>query len=80
MDDLLEDLPKSFADSYRVDEELKGGGMSRLFLATDLSLNRQVVIKILPPELTSDMVAARFKPILCEVASAQTIPWLILPN
>ncbi|MDP9201967.1 MAG: hypothetical protein M3P26_08600 [Gemmatimonadota bacterium] len=46
MDDLLEDLRKSFADSYHVDEELKGGGMSRLFMATDLALNRKVVIKI----------------------------------
>ncbi len=35
--------------------------MSRLFMATDLALNRRVVIKILPPELTSDMMAARFK-------------------
>jgi eukaryotic-like serine/threonine-protein kinase len=61
VDDLLEDLRKSFADSYHVDHELKGGGMSRLFMATDLALNRKVVIKILPPELTSDMMAARFK-------------------
>jgi len=61
VNDLLEHLRKIFADNYRVDEELKGGGMSRLFLATDLSLNRKVVIKILPPELTSDMMAARFK-------------------
>jgi serine/threonine protein kinase len=61
VDDLLENLRKSFADSYRVDTELKGGGMSRLFMATDLALNRKVVIKILPPELTSNMMAARFK-------------------
>ncbi|HMG00807.1 MAG TPA: serine/threonine-protein kinase, partial [Gemmatimonadaceae bacterium] len=61
MDDLLENLRKSFADSYRVDAEMKGGGMSRLFMATDLALNRKVVIKILPPELTSNMMAARFK-------------------
>jgi serine/threonine-protein kinase len=61
VDDLLEHLRTIFADSYSVEEELKGGGMSRLFLATDLALNRKVVIKILPPELTSDMMAARFK-------------------
>jgi serine/threonine-protein kinase len=61
VDDLLEHLRKSFSDTYLVDEELTGGGMSRLFFATDLALNRKVVIKILPPELTSDMMAARFK-------------------
>jgi serine/threonine-protein kinase len=61
VDDLLEHLRTTFADSYAVEDELKGGGMSRLFLATDLALNRRVVIKILPPELTSDMMAARFK-------------------
>src|SRR6476660_32259 len=35
--------------------------MSRLFTATDLALNRRVVINILPPELTSDMRIARFR-------------------
>ncbi len=58
---LLERLRKIFSDTYRVEEELKGGGMSRLFRATDLALNRLVVIKILPPELTSEVLAARFK-------------------
>jgi eukaryotic-like serine/threonine-protein kinase len=61
VDNLLEKLRNAFADSYRVEHELEAGGMSRLFLATDLALNRKVVIKILPPELTSDMMAARFK-------------------
>ncbi len=58
---MLENLRTAFADSYRVEEELTGGGMSRLFLATDLALNRKTVIKILPPELTSEMMATRFK-------------------
>ncbi len=61
MSELLDRLRVIFADSYRVDEELPGGGMSRLFRATDLALNRQVVVKILPPELTSEVMAARFK-------------------
>ena len=60
-DGLLDHLRRSFAESYQVDEELHGGGMSRLFRATDLALNRTVVIKILPPELTSEMMAARFR-------------------
>ncbi len=61
LDDLLERLRSIFADSYDVDEELTGGGMSRLFIATERALNRRVVIKILPPELTSEVMAARFK-------------------
>jgi len=61
VDDLLQRLKTIFVDSYAIDEELSGGGMSRLFRATDLTLNRQIVIKILPPELTSDVMAARFK-------------------
>ena len=35
--------------------------MSRLFLATEASLNRQVVIKLLPPELASEVSSARFR-------------------
>src|SRR5258708_4287384 len=35
--------------------------MSRLYLATELGLNRRVVIKLLPPELTTEMSVARFK-------------------
>ena len=59
--DLLARLKMIFADSYRVEEEMKGGGMSRLFLATDLELRRKVVIKILPPDLTSPMMLSRFR-------------------
>ncbi|MEO8194887.1 MAG: protein kinase [Gemmatimonadales bacterium] len=60
-EDLLSKLKKTFADNYNVDEELKGGGMSRLFFATDKALNRRVVIKILPPEMVSQMMLARFR-------------------
>lgn len=35
--------------------------MSQLFLATERSLNRQVVVKVLPPEWASEVSAARFK-------------------
>ncbi|MGH7269122.1 MAG: protein kinase domain-containing protein, partial [Polyangiaceae bacterium] len=35
--------------------------MSRLFLATERSLDRQVVIKLLPPELASEASAQRFQ-------------------
>ena len=61
VENLIEVLRSGFADTYRIEDEMRGGGMSRLFHATDLALNRKVVIKILPPELTSDMMIARFK-------------------
>ena len=59
--ELLTRLRRMFAESFEVEEEMKGGGMSRLFLATDLELHRKVVIKILPPDLTSPMMLARFR-------------------
>ncbi len=59
--DLLEQLKNTFADLYTVESEMKGGGMSRLFLATDVALRRRVVIKILPPDLVSPMMLARFR-------------------
>jgi serine/threonine-protein kinase len=61
VEELIVRLRRSFDDSYRLDTELKGGSMSRLFRATDLAASREVVIKVLPPELTSDVMAARFR-------------------
>jgi len=54
-------LQNAIGDAYRLERELPGGGMSRLFVAVEASLNRRVVIKVLPPELTSDVSAQRFK-------------------
>lgn len=59
--ELIERVQSIFEGAYEIDRELAGGGMSRLFIATDRELQRKVVIKILPPELTSEMMAARFK-------------------
>jgi len=61
MGDLLARLQRAVGDAYRVEKELGGGGMSRLFLATEASLGRQVVVKVLPPEFTSEVSAARFQ-------------------
>jgi tetratricopeptide (TPR) repeat protein len=58
---LREELQASVGVRYQIERELAGGGMSRLFLATERGLNRQVVIKLLPPELTSELSAARFQ-------------------
>ena len=61
MADLQARLQSALGDDYHIEKELGGGGMSRVFLATEASLQRQVVIKLLPPELTSEVSEARFR-------------------
>ena len=61
MNELLDRLQLALGDAFRIEEEMPAGGMSRLFIAMEASLNRRVVIKVLPPEFTSEISAARFK-------------------
>jgi hypothetical protein len=61
MVDLGEKVQQALGDAFRVEAELPAGGMSRVFLALEASLNRKVVVKVLPPELTSEVSAARFR-------------------
>ena len=78
MNDLLlpARLQAALGDAYVLERELGGGGMSRLFVATERSLNRQVVIKVLPPELASEVSAARFKKEI-EVAAQMQHPHIV---
>ena len=59
--ELWDRIQSLLGNGYRVEREIPGGGMSRLFLATDLSLDRSVVVKVLPPELAGEVNAARFQ-------------------
>jgi serine/threonine protein kinase len=59
--DLQQRLQAALGDAFRLERELARGGMSRLFLATEASLNRQVVVKVLPPEFTSEVSSDRFR-------------------
>ena len=59
--DLWDRVQALLGPGYRVERELPSGGMSRLFFATDQSLDRPVVVKVLPPELAGDVNAARFQ-------------------
>ena len=59
--DVRDQLQTALGDVYTIERELPPGGMSRLFLATERSLDRQVVIKLLPPEYASEISAARFQ-------------------
>ena len=56
-----EHLELALGDEYRVVRELGGGGMSRVFLATEKALGRQVVIKVLTPELAAGVNRERFR-------------------
>ena len=58
--DLRTQLQHLLADTYRIEEELGGGGMSRVFLAEERALGRQVVVKVLPPDRAETFSAHRF--------------------
>ena len=55
-----ERLISALAGRYRIERELGGGGMSRVWVATETALDRQVVIKVIAAELTEGMSAERF--------------------
>ena len=57
MAELRDRLQSALGDSFRVERELGGGGMSRVFLAQEVRLGRQVVVKVLPPEMAAGVSA-----------------------
>lgn len=60
-DPLRDQLQSTLGSAYQLERELGGGGMSRVFVATETAFGRRVVIKLLPPELTEGMSVERFK-------------------
>ena len=61
MADLRDRLQAALGDAYRIERELGGGGMSRVFLAQETALKRRVVIKVLPPEMAAGVNVERFR-------------------
>jgi serine/threonine-protein kinase len=61
MSDLAERLQVQLGAEYLIQRELGGGGMSRVFLARETALARDVVIKVLPPDLAATVSAERFR-------------------
>jgi serine/threonine-protein kinase len=59
--DLRALLQDSLGAAYSLERELGGGGMSRVFVASDHALGRKVVVKVLPPELAAALSVERFK-------------------
>ena len=59
--DARDHLQQTLGAAYTLERELGGGGMSRVFVATETALGRKVVVKILPIELTQGVSTDRFK-------------------
>ncbi|MBY0489255.1 MAG: protein kinase [Gemmatimonadaceae bacterium] len=60
MTDLRTQLQSTLGDSYTLERELGGGGMSRVFVAHENALGRTVVVKVIAPELAEGVSADRF--------------------
>ena len=90
---LQEQLQFALGDSYQLDRELGGGGMSRVFLAHERALGRKVVVKVLLPELAAAVNVERFRreillaaqlqhphivPLL-SAGEASNLPYFIMP-
>ncbi|MDB4908838.1 MAG: protein kinase [Gemmatimonadetes bacterium] len=94
MDDpLLQSLARALGDRYEIERELGGGGMSRVFVATEKRLGRRVAIKVLSPDLMASLSVERFQqeillaarlphPHIVPVISAgeaDSLPFFIMP-
>jgi serine/threonine-protein kinase len=67
---LRERLAHALGERVALGRELPGG-MSRVFVAHDRALDREVVVKVLPPELAATVSAERFRREILLVASLQ---------
>ena len=59
--DLRTQLQSALGAAYTIERELGGGGMSRVFVATETTLGRKVVVKVLPPDLAAELSVERFR-------------------
>src|SRR5690606_456475 len=69
--DLRAQLQVTLGDTYVLDRELGGGGMSRVFLAHETALGRPVVVKVLMPTLAAGVSVDRFRREILLVAKLQ---------
>ena len=87
-------LAAALGGAYTLGRELGGGGMSRVYVAREEALGRDVVVKVLAPELAAGVSAERFTreirlaaalqephivPVLAAGATAGGLPWYTMP-
>jgi len=73
-DPLPERLSRALGARYRVEGTLGAGGMGKVYLARDLTLDRRVAVKVIPPELATARAVERFR------REARTLADLTHPN
>ncbi|WP_411282509.1 serine/threonine-protein kinase [Gemmatimonas sp.] len=91
--DFRAQLQANLQATFSLERELGGGGMSRVFLATENALDRRVVIKTVPGDMLSAAAAERFRreiltaarlshpnivPVLA-AGDAGGVPWFSMP-
>jgi eukaryotic-like serine/threonine-protein kinase len=72
-------LEAALGDRFAITRELGGGGMSRVFVATERALGREVVIKALPDDVVATLSADRFEreiKLLASLQQANIVPVL----
>ena len=92
-DPIREHLQRHLGTAYELGRELKGAGMSRVFVAEERRFRRPVVIKAFSPELSATLSVSRFKreirlaaalqqanivPVL-DAGDADGLPWYSMP-
>ena len=53
--DLLATLERTPGGTYTFEREIVGGSMSRVFLAMDRNLGREIIIKVLSADVAADL-------------------------
>lgn len=87
-------VQQALGPQFVVGRELGGGGMSRVFLARDVQLGREVVVKVMSPELAQELSVERFGreialaaalqhanivPVLSAGVTAEGVPYYLMP-
>ncbi len=93
-DTLRDSLQAALGAAFQLGRELGGGGMSRVFIARDTRLEREVVVKMLSPELAQELSVERFGreialaaalqhanivPVLSAGVTSEGLPFYLMP-